>query len=116
MDANWIPGFVTGSLAIIAVVVTGWLQSRRERRAADRAAKLAKEQQTTASQTPTPPSTQEVWARLDKVEKVLGSTVVLLGEVADQWQAEHPPILSRRHVAVVADAGYMPAEWEPQVE
>lgn len=115
MDVNWVPGFVTGTLAILAVIVTGWLQSRRERRAAERAAKLAREQQQTQSQTPTPPSTQEVWTRLDKVEKVLGSTVVLLGEAADQWQGDHPPVFSKRHVAIVSEAGFMPPEWDPLV-
>lgn len=116
MDGNWIPGFITGGLALIAVFVGGWLQSRRERQASDRQAKLALSQHSMTSASPTPPTTQEVWTRLDKVEKVLGSTVVLLGEVADQWQAEHPPVLSRRHVSIVAEAGYMPPEWDPQLD
>lgn len=116
MDGNWIPGFVAGILALIGVIISGWLQSRRERKAAERQAKQAAQHHKVQTQTPTPPSTQEVWTRLDKVERVLGSTVVLLGEVADQWQAEHPPVLSKRHVAVVTEAGYMPPEWEPVVE
>lgn len=101
----WFPGFVTGSLALVGVIIVAVLQTWRERR---------KEREST--KTPSPPTTQQVWERLDKVETVLGSTVVLLGEVADQWQAEHPPVLSRRHVAIVAAAGYMPPEWDPQVE
>lgn len=101
----WFPGFVTGSLALVGVLVVAVLQTWRERRKAREDTK-----------TPSPPTTQQVWERLDKVETVLGSTVVLLGEVADQWQADHPPVLSKRHVSIVANAGYMPPEWDPQVE
>lgn len=99
----WFPGFVTGSLALIGVLVAAVLLDRRERRR-DR----------DSPKTPSPPTTQQVWERLDRVEKVLGSAVVLLGEVADQWQGEHPPVLSKRHVAVLAAAGYMPPEWDPE--
>lgn len=105
METAWIPGFVTGTLAIVAVFVTGYLQSRRERQNSDR-----------VSSRPTPPTTQEVWQRQDKLEKVVRSSVVLLGEVADQWPAPNPPVLSKRHVAVLAQEGYMPSEWDPQVE
>lgn len=102
---DWVPGAVTGSLAILAVLITGLLQSRRERNAANR-----------TSSTPTPPTTQEVWQRVDGLERVVRSSVVLLGEVAEQWESEHPPVLSKRHVAVLAAEGYMPPEWDPQVE
>lgn len=105
MDAAWLPGFVTGSLAILGVIVAGWMQTRRERRNAAH-----------ATRSPTPPTTQEVWQRVDKLERVVRSSVVIIGEVADQWQGDHPPILSRRHVAVLAHEGYMPPEWDPQVE
>ncbi len=104
MEAAWVPGFVTGSLAIIGVFVAGWLQSRRERRPAQR-----------ASYSPSPPTTQEVWQRVDKLERVVRSSVVIIGEVADQWQGDHPPILSKRHVEVLASEGYMPPEWDPAV-
>jgi hypothetical protein len=100
----WFPGFVTGMLALIAVVFGAVMQNRRER-------KKAKED----IKTPAPPTTQQVWERLDRVEKVLGSSIVLLTEVADQWQGEHPPILSKRHLEIVSAAGYLPAEWETQL-
>lgn len=102
---NWFPGFVTGSLALIGVLVAATLQTFRERRK-DR----------NAIKTPDPPTTQQVWERLDRVEKVLTSSIALLGEVADQWKGEHPPVLSKRHVTIVAEAGYMPPEWEPRTE
>lgn len=105
MDAAWVPGFVTGSLAIVGVFVAGWLQSRRERRAAHH-----------ASYSPSPPTTQEVWQRVDRLERVVRSSVVILGEVADQWSSPHPPVLSKRHVAVLAKEGYMPPEWDPPVD
>lgn len=108
----WFPGFVTGTLALLGVVVASIFQNRREKRNRE-AARLTAQEDTTK---PAPPSTQQVWDRLDRVERVLQSSIVLLGEVAEQWQGEHPPVLSRRHVAVVAEAGYMPAEWEPETE
>lgn len=101
----WFPGFVTGSLALIGVLIVAAMQTWRERRK-DR----------DAYKTPTPPTTQQVWERLDRVESVLSSSIILLSEVADQWQGEQPPTLSRRHVATVARAGYLPPEWDPKVE
>ena len=101
----WFPGFVTGSLALVGVVVAAITQTLRERR---------KDHE--ATRTPAPPTTQQVWERLDRVETVLTSSIALLGEVADQWQGPNPPVLSRRHVAVVTKAGYMPPEWDPEVD
>ena len=68
------------------------------------------------AQTPSPPTTQEVWQRQDRLERVLRAAVTLLGQVADQWPAEQPPVLSKRHVEVLAQEGYMPPEWDPQVK
>jgi hypothetical protein len=101
----WFPGFVTGSIGLVGIIFVAVYTGRRERRKDREAAK-----------TPAPPTTQQVWERLDRVEKVLTSSIALLGEVADQWQGDHPPILSKRHVAVVSEAGYMPTEWEPNTE
>lgn len=108
-EEPWFPGFVTGSLALLAVLAGGVIQTVRERRRD--AAAVA-----TAIKTPEPPTTQQVWERLDRTEKALSAAIVLLGEVADQWQGEHPPILSKRHVAILVTAGYMPPEWEPVTE
>lgn len=97
---------VLSALFTIVGSFVSWFLARRERKDKDRY----------TSQTPTPPSTQEVWRRLDDVEQVVRSAVVLLGEVADQWTADHPPVLSKRHVAILSAKGYMPPEWDPQVE
>jgi hypothetical protein len=99
----WFPGFVTGGLALIGVLAAASIQSAREKRK-DKA----------ALKTPEPPTTQQVWERLDRVEKALRSSVAILGEVAEQWPLDHPPVLSRKHVGVLAEAGYMPPEWEPE--
>lgn len=53
---------------------------------------------------------------MDHLERVVRSSIVLLGEVAEQWPGDHPPVLSKRHVAVLAAEGYMPPEWDPPVE
>lgn len=100
---SWVPGAVTGALALVGVMVAGWLQSRRDRDAANRQGRQ-----------PSPPSTQEVWSRLDHLERVLRSSVYLLGEVAEQWPHDSPPVLSRKHVAILSDEGYLPPEWEPK--
>lgn len=96
---------VSGAFTMVGSLLAWWL-ARRDKR----------EQRVYEVMTPSPPSTQEVWNRLDKVERVLGSTVVLLGEAADQWPHDHEPVFSKRHVLIVAEAGYMPPEWDPQVE
>lgn len=101
----WFPGFVTGSLALLGVLIVAMLQTFREHR---------KDQD--SIRTPAPPTTQQVWERLDRVEVVLGSSIILLSEVADQWKADKPPVLSKRNVAIVAAAGYMPPEWDPKTE
>jgi hypothetical protein len=101
----WFPGAVTGSLALFGVVFVALLSTWRDRR-----------KERDATRTPTPPTTQQVWERLDKMERVVQASVAILGEVADQWPHDHVPVLSKRHVAVLMEAGYMPAEWEPETE
>lgn len=109
MDNPWFGSLITaaisGFVAITVVFIAGWLQSKRERHTAR-----------TATYTPSPPTTQEVWVRLDRVERVMRSSVALLGEVAEQWPHDHVPVLSKRHVSVLQSEGYMPPEWDPPVE
>lgn len=101
----WVPGFLTGLLALVGVIVAGFLQSRRERASADR-----------ATRTPAPPTTQEVWQRLDSTDRILRSALVLLGEVAEQVEKGHPFVLSRRHLLVLSSEGYLPPELEHLIE
>lgn len=102
---DWVPGAVTGTLALCAVVITALLQSRRERATADR-----------QSRTPAPPTTQEVWQRLDSTDRILRSALVLLGEVVEQVEKGHPFVLSRRHLLVLSNEGYLPSELEHLIE
>lgn len=104
-DLNWVPGAVTGSLALLGVVIAALLQSRRERN-----------QHRRSSSSPGAPTVQDIWKRQDHQERVLRAAVGVIGEVAEQWDAPHPPVLSARHVSVLSEEGYMPPEWEPQVE
>jgi hypothetical protein len=102
VDSPWVTAALTGLLAVLGVAIAGWLQSRRERRAADRAIK-----------TPTPPTTQELWQRLDNRETTLRSAVYVIDQVAEQWPHEKPPTLHNRHAARLAKEGYLPPAWEP---
>lgn len=101
----WFPGVVSGLIALFGVMFVALLQNNRERR-----------KERSATRNPEPPTTQQVWERLDRVERVLGSSVAILGEVANQWPHDHRPILSQRHVLVLTEAGYMPPEWEPETD
>ena len=101
-DYNWVPGAITGTLALISIFVAGWLQSRRERN-----------QHRLGSASPGAPTVQEIWKRQDHQERVLRAAIGVIGEVAEQWDAKHPPVLSKRHVAVLSEEGYMPPGWEP---
>lgn len=106
----WVPGFVTGSLALIAAVSSGFItsamQSRRERRA-----------QTFASGAPGAPTVQQVWERQDRMERAFKSALVLLGEVAEQTEDRTPPlVLSRKHVNILASGNYLPKEWDFMVD
>lgn len=101
----WVPGAVTGSLALVAAVLTGILTSvlsaRRDRNNANRDANRA-----------TPPSTQQVWDRLDKVEKALGAGLILLGESVEQHNNPGTLKFNKSAIRTLRETGYMPAELE----
>lgn len=99
----WVPGFVTGSLALLAAilsgVVNGWLQSRREKRAHLR-----------NSASPGAPTVQQVWERQDKQERALGASLVLLAQVVEQHDNPHELVLSKHAIKTLRDTGFMPPE------
>lgn len=101
MDYNWLPGLITGGLALIGVIGAGLLQSRRERNKDRR-----------ASATPGAPTVQEIWQRQDRMEAAFRASLVLLGEVAEQWDSDFPPVLSKRHLRILAEGGYLPPEFD----
>lgn len=97
----WIPGAITGTLSIIVVVFTGWLQSRRERSA-----------HTRASASPGAPTVQEIWKRQDTMENAFKASLVLLGELAEQWDGPHPPVLSKRAIETLRSSDFLPTEFD----
>lgn len=95
---------ISGGFTLIGTFLA-WVLARRDK----------KDERQHTGQTPTPPSTQEVWTRLDKTEKVADSAVILLGKVADQWPDDSTPVFPKRHVMVLAEEGFMPPQWDPLV-
>lgn len=79
-----------------------WFLARRDKREDRRA----------AAGTPGAPTVQEIWVRQDKIETAFRSALVLLGEVAEQWDGERPPVLSKRHMNILAEGGYLPPEFD----
>lgn len=108
MDA-WIPGALTGSLALLAAVlsgvVTGLLQARRERRAREY-----------DSGAPGSPTVQQVWERQDRQERALDASLVLLAQVVKQHDEPHKLVLSKSAVKTLRDTGFMPPELEDVLE
>lgn len=101
----WVPGFVTGSLALIAAiasgVITGLMAARRERAAHER-----------ASGAPGAPTVQQVWERQDKMERALGASLTLVGELVEQHDNPGTLRLSPSAIRILRDTGYMPTELE----
>lgn len=101
----WVPGAVTGSLALIAAVLTGIitsaLQAKREERKAVR-----------DSATPGVPTVQEIWQRQDLMERAFKASLVLVGELAEQHDNPSKLILNKSAIKTLRDSGYMPDELE----
>lgn len=79
-----------------------WFLARKDKREDRRA----------ASATPGAPTVQEIWQRQDRMETAFRASLVLLGEVADQWDSDFPPVLSKRHLKILAEGGYLPPEFD----
>lgn len=101
----WVPGFITGSLALIAAVasgvITGLMAARRERRAHER-----------ASAAPGAPTVQQVWERQDRMERALGASLTLVGELVEQHDNPGSLRLSKSAIKILRETGYMPTELE----
>lgn len=101
----WVPGFVTGSLALVAVVVnvilTSWLAARR-----------ARQDHVRASASPGAPTVQQVWERQDKMERALGASLTLVGELVEQHDNPGSLRLSSSAIRILRETGYMPSELE----
>jgi hypothetical protein len=105
LNEPWVPGFITGTLALIAAiasgVITGLLAARRERAAHQR-----------ASNSPGSPTVQQVWERQDRQERALDASLVLLAQVVKQHDDPHELVLSKSAIKTLRDTGFMPMELE----
>jgi len=101
----WVPGAVTGTLALVAAilsgVITGMLQARRERKAREH-----------ASGAPGSPTVQQVWERQDRQERALDASLVLLGQVVKQHDNPGNLVLSKAAIKTLRETGFMPPELE----
>lgn len=99
----WVPGFVTGSLAMLAAILSGvlngWLQARREKNAYLR-----------NSASPGAPTVQQVWERQDRQERALSAALMLLAQVVEQHHNPHELVLSKHAIKTLRDTGFMPPE------
>lgn len=93
--------FISG-LFTIGGSTLAWFLARRDKREDRRA----------AAGTPGAPTVQEIWDRQDMMERAFRSALVLLGEVAEQLPEGVEPVLSRKHIAILAEGNYLPVELE----
>ena len=90
---------VAGLFALAAAVYAG--RSARRNRA---------EQELNANRSPTPPTTQQVWDRLDRLERLFAAMGRVLADAAEQWPSGHPgPTFDPRDIAILEDT--MPPAW-----
>lgn len=62
------------------------------------------------SAAPGAPTVQEIWQRQDRMENAFRASLVLLGEIAEQWDGQHPPRLSQRAIDILRESNFLPAE------
>lgn len=96
------PGEVVVLSGIFTIVgsTLAWFLARRDK----------KDDRKHASSAPGAPTVQEIWQRQDRMENAFRASLVLLGEIGEQWDGPHPPDLSPRAIAILRDTGYLPAE------
>lgn len=102
---SWVPGLITGgfavAVAILSGVITNVLQARREARAREY-----------ASGAPGSPTVQQVWERQDRMERALGASLTLVGELVEQHDNPGELRLSPSAIRILRETGYMPTELE----
>lgn len=101
----WVPGFVTGSLALVAAVATGIITSLF-------AARRARQDHVRNSASPGAPTVQQVWERQDRMERALGASLTLVGELVEQHDNPGSLRLSPSAIKILRETGYMPTELE----
>lgn len=91
--------FLSGIFTIVGSTLA-WFLARRDKR----------DERKHTSASPGAPTVQEIWQRQDRMENAFRASLVLLGEIAEQWDGPHPPNLSPRAIAVLRENDYLPAE------
>ena len=99
---------ISGVLTLIGSLLS-WFLARADKRSAHFA----------ESTTPGVPTVQQIWERQDKLERdrvvmdaALRACITLLSEIAEQWDSEKQPELSRQALDTLRKGGYLPAEFE----
>ncbi|XAO35636.1 hypothetical protein SEA_FIRECASTLE_29 [Microbacterium phage FireCastle] len=92
---------LSGAFTLVGSTLA-WFLARKDKR----------EERVAASATPGAPTVQEIWQRQDKMETAFKSALVILGEVAEQVDDPHELVLSKRHLKILADGGYLPPEFD----
>lgn len=104
-DLDWVPGFITGSLALVTAILMGFitsaLQARRERKKDER-----------DSATPGVPTVQEIWKRQDNQERALDAALVLWVQSVKQHDTPGDLVFSKAAIKTLRDTGFMPPELE----
>lgn len=89
------------ALLALAGTIYANVSARRNRREAE----------ANTNRSPTPPTTQQVWDRLDRVERQLAAMVRIVEQVADQWPADHPgPVIAPEDLGILEDT-WVPEKW-----
>ncbi|WNO27265.1 membrane protein [Microbacterium phage Jemerald] len=99
------PGFVTGSLALVTAVLMGFITSALTARREARKAALD-------SRTPGVPTVQQVWERQDKQERALAASLVLLAQAIKQHDDPGKLVLSKSAIKTLRQTNFMPPELE----
>lgn len=100
-DGSFWATVIAATFALAAAVYAG-RSARKNRR----------EQEENSSRSPEPPTTQQVWDRLARVELVVAAAVSMLRDVADQWGTDRPPpVFQDRDLRMLEDTGNLPPQW-----
>jgi hypothetical protein len=68
------------------------------------------EAETNTNRSPTPPTTQQVWDRLDRLEVKFAAMGRVLAQAAEQWPADHEgPTFDPDDIEILEDT--MPLPW-----
>ena len=90
---------VSGGFTLVGSVLA-WFLARLQKRDDHQA----------SSTTPGAPTVQEIWQRQDRMENGFKASLVLLGEIAEQWDRQRPLLLSKKAIKTLRDGDYLPPE------